>query len=326
MSVQAGIAGLGRWGRRLTESIETSSVIQFTAGCTGRRAHAVDYCSEKGIDLRDSLDDLLNDPVIDAIILATPHTQHAEQIIASAKAGKHVFVEKPFTMSRESAERAATAVLAADVVCGLGHNRRFLPAMQRMRNIISSGEIGTPLHVEANISVPSSLREAEDNWRQDPIESPAGGMTSLGVHMTDALISMLGPVAEVCATSEKRILIGPIDDVTFMTMRFANGTTGYMSTILSTARIWFIRIMGSEGWASMQGYQQIAVKRLDQDDGEERLETFERVNSEKLELEAFADAIMGGSEYLIRLEEAVHGAELLEAIVQSAITRSSVML
>ena len=89
MSVQAGIAGLGRWGRRLTESIETSSVIQFTAGCTGRRAHAVDYCSEKGIDLRDSLDDLLNDPVIDAIILATPHTQHAEQIIASAKAGKH---------------------------------------------------------------------------------------------------------------------------------------------------------------------------------------------------------------------------------------------
>lgn len=326
MTVRAGIAGLGRWGRVLTEAIAPSDAITFPAGCTGRKDRAQDFCTEHGIDLRDSLDDLLADPSLDAIVLATPHTQHADQMIACAKAGKHVFVEKPFTMSAESAESAAAALTEAGLVCALGHNRRFLPAMARLREIVHSGGIGTPLHVEANISVPAGLRMAEGHWRRDPTESPAGGMTALGVHMTDALISLLGPVTEVRATSERRMLTGPIDDVTFMTMRFAGGATGYMSTMFSTARIWYIRVMGSEGWASMRGYRKIAIKSIDQGDEDETLETFDKPDIERLELEAFAEAVSGGAPYPLPVSEAIHGAALLDAIVRSAASHENVSL
>ncbi|MBT6095522.1 MAG: Gfo/Idh/MocA family oxidoreductase [Rhodospirillaceae bacterium] len=322
MTVRAGIAGLGRWGQTLAEAITDSDAITFPAGCTGRKDRARDFCTEHNIELRDSLDDLLTDPDLDAIVLATPHGQHADQMVQCARAGKHVFVEKPFTMSGESAERAAAALIEAGLVCALGHNRRFLPAMKRLREIVANGEIGTPLHVESNISVPTGGRHPAEHWRSDAIESPAGGMTGLGVHMADALISFMGPVTEVRATSERRTLTGNIDDVTFMTMRFASGATGYMSTITVTPAIWFIRVMGDQGWATMRGYEKIAM--LKRDDKKETLETFEPTNTPRAELEAFAEAVTGGAPYLLPVAEAIHGTALLEAIVRSAETNEAV--
>ena len=245
-------------------------------------------------------------------------------MLACARAGKHVFVEKPFTLDVESAERAAAALSVAGLVCAPGFNRRFLPSMLRLREIVSSGRIGTPLHVEANISVPAGVRASPGHWRGDPNESPAGAMTALGVHMVDSLISLMGPVAEVQATSERRMLTGAVDDVTFMTLRFADGSTGYMSTLFSTARIWYIRIMGSEGWASMRGYRKIAIKSLDQGDEEETLETFEKPDIERLEMIAFAAAVEGTTPFPVPVADAIHGTAVLEAIVQSATNKKAV--
>ena len=153
MKLRTGIAGLGRWGRVLVDSIhEKSETLAVVAGCTGRKEKAADYCVDKGIDLHESFADLLKDEKLEAVIIATPHGQHLDQIIAAASAGKHVFVEKPFTMTKESAERAWNACANAGVVCALGHNRRFLPSMQRLRNLIVGGEIGDPVQFEANIT------------------------------------------------------------------------------------------------------------------------------------------------------------------------------
>ena len=112
--LRCGVAGLGRWGRVLVDSVQgKSDTVTFTAGVTGRKDRAVDYCAEKGIDLRDDFSDLLNDPNIDGIVLATPHTQHVDQIIAAAKAGKPVFAEKPLTLDADDARRAAKAMADA---------------------------------------------------------------------------------------------------------------------------------------------------------------------------------------------------------------------
>jgi predicted dehydrogenase len=321
MTVRAGIAGLGKWGQVLVRSISGSDAITVTAGCTGRKERARDFCAEHDIDLRDSLDDLLRDPDLDAIILATPHGQHAEQMIQCARAGKHVFCEKPFTMSGESAERAAAALTEAGLVCALGHNRRFLPAMKRLREIVATGQIGTPLHVEGNISSAGGGGHPDGHWRNDGTESPAGGMTGLGVHMADAMISFMGPVTEVRTTSECRTLSGDIDDVTFVTMRFASGATGYLSTLTVTGRIWWVRVMGDGGWASMRGPNKLAYC---QRGGEEVLETFEATDIERAELEAFAEAVTGGAPYPLPVAEAIHDAALLEAIVGSAETGETV--
>ena len=144
--IRCGVAGLGRWGRVLIDSVQgKSDRITVTAGVTGRKERAVDYCAEKGIDLRDDFADLLSDPDIDAVVLATPHTQHVDQIIAAAKAGKPVFCDKPLTLTAADARRAAEATNAAGLPLCVGFNRRFLPGMIKLRELAASGSLGTLL-------------------------------------------------------------------------------------------------------------------------------------------------------------------------------------
>jgi len=94
--INAAIIGLGRWGRNLVESVHgKSDAIRFVAGAVRNVANAEAYTREKGFPLYDAYEKALADPGVDAVVLATPHTRHAEQIVAAAKAGKHVFTEKP---------------------------------------------------------------------------------------------------------------------------------------------------------------------------------------------------------------------------------------
>jgi predicted dehydrogenase len=127
MTVRVAIIGLGRWGRSLVNAVHgKTDAIRFTAAYTRTPASAEDYCCEKNIPLLDRFEDALANPNIDAVVLATPHSQHAEQVIAAAVAGKHIHVEKPLTLDRPSAEAAVAAAKRAGVVLAVGFNRRFI--------------------------------------------------------------------------------------------------------------------------------------------------------------------------------------------------------
>jgi len=322
--INAGIAGLGRWGRVLVDSVQRKSdLIRVTAGCTGRRHLAEDYCNDQGIDLRDSFDDLLNDDSLDAVILATPHGQHREQVIAAANAGKQIFIEKPFTLTKADAEQALAACETAGVVCAIGHNRRFLPSMARLRDMTSSGELGNILHVEAQFHADGGLNYTDTHWRASDTESPAGGMTGLGIHSIDALISFLGPIREVTASSERRVLTVPIDDITFFTMQFESGVSGYFSTCFATPRDWRIQVLGDNGWAEMRGHEKLTTSLR----GEAQNEVvFEVSDIERAELEAFAEACNGGDAYPVPWPDVVHATAVLEAVVISAKTGRTISL
>ncbi|MCP5371480.1 MAG: Gfo/Idh/MocA family oxidoreductase [Hyphomicrobiales bacterium] len=315
--INAAIVGIGRWGQRLVSSVQgTSDAIRFTAGATGRRARAEDFCRAQGIDLRDGLDDLLADPTLDAVVLATPHTQHRAQVEAAAAAGKHVFVEKPFTLTRADAQAAADAARAAGVVCALGHNRRFLPAMARLKEMIDGGELGRVLHAEGHFSSSGAMDYTADHWRASHTESPAGGMTGMGIHVVDAFIHLLGPIAEVTAQSQRRALAVDMDDTTAMLLRFAAGPTGYLGTLAATALMWRVRVFGSAGWAEMHDTERLVTRRTGA--GGEETREFPVTDSVRAELEAFAAAAAGGPPYPLPLDQAVHGAAVLEAVVESS--------
>jgi predicted dehydrogenase len=112
--ISAAIVGIGHWGRTLVSAVQgNSDKIRFVAGHTRTRAKAEAFCTEKGIALRDSLDAILADPAIDAVYFATPHSEHGGQVERAAAAGKHVFMEKPFTLDRKSAAAALEAVARA---------------------------------------------------------------------------------------------------------------------------------------------------------------------------------------------------------------------
>lgn len=314
------IIGLGRWGQRLVDSIQDAGkpkgdFILFTRAVTRTPAKAADFANRHGMPIDNDYAAALADPNIAAVALATPHTQHAEQIIEAAAAGKHIFVEKPFTLTAESAERAVAACERAGVVLALGHNRRFFPSMIALKAMIGSGDLGQVLHLEGHFSASYGLNLTPKIWRADSTESPAGGMTSLGIHCIDAFIHLNGPISRVQAYSLKQVLTVESNDTTAMMLRFENGATGLLGTLTATARLMQVQVFGTKGWVRIDEDGTMTVCAID---GKPEIREFEKSDTCRSELESFAAAVAGEEPYLIPTDQAIHGVAVLEAIVESA--------
>jgi predicted dehydrogenase len=313
--IKAGIVGIGRWGQTLVRAVANKSDrIRFVRGVTRTPAKVTAFGAEIGIPIDDSYEDLLADPDIDAVVLATPHSQHLGQIIQAADAGKHVFVEKPLALDALSAARACHAAEAAGIVLALGHNRRCLPAYRRLREVIADGALGDVLHVEGNFSGPSAYRQSRKGWRADGTESPAGGMTGKGIHITDLMISLLGPVREVTAFSSRQVLPYGMDDTTVLMMRFAGRQSASLSTLTATPDDWRLQVYGSQGWAEIRDERHLRIRGLE---GDVSVAEFEPVDIERAILEQFAATIRDRTPWFISAEEAIANSALLEAIVTS---------
>jgi predicted dehydrogenase len=315
--LDAAIIGMGRWGRVLVESVQgKSGAIRFVAGATGTPEKAAAWAAEKGIALHASYEAVLADPAVKAVVLASPHSMHAAQVIAAAAAGKHVFVEKPFTLTRAEAEQTVAAVRKAGIVMALGHNRRFLPATAKLKAMIASGELGTLCHIEGNFSGPGALAYKPGMWRADRTESPAGGMGGMGIHMVDMFQNLCGPMTAVTVLSHTRVATNGLDDTTAMLLRFANGMSGSLATLAATPRLWRVQVFGSKAWVEMWGQQKLVVAR--EGEAEHEHIRFDATDIERAELEAFAAAAAGGPVFPLSLEEAVHTSAVFEAIAAGA--------
>lgn len=325
--VRAAIVGIGRWGRTLVGAVQGQSErFRFTAGHNRTRANAEAFCAGHGIALAGSLDEILADPSVDAIVFATPHSEHGEQVERAASAGKHVFMEKPFTLDRRSAARALDAAARAGIVLGVAYPRRFHPNMQELRRRIGEGRLGTIAHVYAEQNSPAGLFMDPRSWRADPAEAPAGGMTAMGVHNVDAMIHLFGAIDEVYAKSLRRAVTYGADDTTSVMFEFANGMSGSLLSCLATAVSYRLAVFGSKGCA------ELATPELDfrftptpesmpaGRHTQPAPEIIENRGAGTLlaELEAFAAAIEGGPPYPIPPEQILHGVAVFEAIVESA--------
>ena len=319
--IKAAILGLGRWGRNLVECAhDKSDRIRFTAGVARTLASARAFAESHGIVLVPDYAAALADPGVDAVVLATPHTQHAEQIIAAARAGKHVFTEKPFTLTAATAEAAAQACAEARRVLAVGFNWRFQPALQEIRRMLQDGRLGRLLHIEGNFNGPSVYRFPREHWRQQPAEGPAGGMTGRGVHVVDAMLYLAGRIESVYAQSYRLALDYGLDDTTSMLFRFRNGASGYLGTFIATAECWRLQVFGSKGWAKVGSIPHLHTWSLTtcMVNAQPTVIDYPQQSTERAELEAFADAIERGTPYPCPPEDAVHGVAVLEAIVESA--------
>lgn len=326
--INAGIIGMGRWGQNLVNSVQgKSDVIRFVAGATRTLDKAKDYAEKQGIILHDSYEKVLADPAIDAVVLATPHSRHADQIVAAAKAGKHVFCEKPFALTVKSANAAIRACAKAGVTFGVGFNWRFQPALQEIHRMLDDGRLGKLLHLEGNFCGPSVYRFSNDHWRQAREEGPAGGMTGRGVHVVDAFLYLAGPVASVHAQSFRRVLDHGLDDTTSMLFQFRGGASGYLSTIIATAETWRMQVFGSKGWAEVGDVEHLTTWELKfcfvepqnlHAHQKPQIMRFEPLSTERAELENFARAAAERRPLAVAGGDELHGVAVLEAILKSA--------
>ena len=327
--LHAAVVGLGWWGGVLVNSVQggqdrkPSEKIRFVAGVARDLAKYEGFADRTGLPLFDNLAEVLRDPNIHAIVLATPHSAHHAQIVAVAKAGKHVFVEKPLALTRADAASAVAACREAGVSLAVGFNRRYAPAVVEMARRIKAGEIGDLVHLEGHQSVPIGFKMNAANWRGDPKDAPAGPMTPLGIHTLDGMISLAGPVCNVHAFSERRKVSVAADDTTSMHLRFANGVTGYMASSTITGEYRRLFATGTKGWIELRSDVEITVRGLE---GAPTTYRYPEVDKERALLEAFADTVAAKRACLMPADELVNGIAVLEAIVRSAATGQAVTI
>ena len=141
--LKAAIIGLGWWGRHIVNSLETSKKIEVVRLAARRPDRHKQFSNEKGIVLVESYQEVLQDPEVDAVILCTPHTQHENQVLAAVRNQKQIFCEKPLSLTKESVDRMIRTTKEAGIILGVGHERRYEPAMVSIAKSINSGELGT---------------------------------------------------------------------------------------------------------------------------------------------------------------------------------------
>ena len=309
--IAAAIVGLGRWGRSLVESVQgKSDRMRFALGVEPEAGAAREFCARHHLELV-AFDEALADRSLHALVLATPHSLHLPQVLAAARAGKHVFCEKPLALTRADAEQMLEACRRAGVVLGAGHNRRWWPAMRELARLVASSELGTLLHIEGHNSNENSNAVA-GGWRTLPAESPGGGMTGAGLHALDAMVGIAGPVKRVKAQFLERKPPPAPQDSAAALLEFESGVSGLLATVRATPFYWRVHAFGTQGNAEVLGETEL-VLRMSGARPERR--NLAPVDSLRAELDAFADAVEGRAAFPITPGQMLDTVAAFERVV-----------
>jgi predicted dehydrogenase len=324
--VKVGLVGYGWWGRTIAAQIATSSWLKLVAVVetdpTVRAAMAQDAATASCMVTSD-FSAFLNTPGLDAVILCSPHTFHADQIVAAAQAGKHVFCEKPLCMTLADAKRAIASCEQNARIIGIGHERRFEPAVLQLRADIAAGKLGTILQIEGNFSQDKFFALPKDNWRLSNKHAPVGPLTATGIHLVDLAIAILGPAEAVWARLATRGSDFENGDTLGLMLAFPGGANALISAILATPFEGRFTVYGSKGWVEIRdrthpekptGWDITTVLR-----GQAPQTHFVPPHASVLaNLEAFAQAIRGVAPYPVSKREMLANVAALEAIMISA--------
>jgi predicted dehydrogenase len=328
-ALRTAIVGLGSWGRTLVTAVQgKTGDLRYTHAVTRTPTNAEAFCREHDIQLVGSYDELLADPAIDAVVLATPNSQHALQVQQAAAAGKHVFVEKPLALDSAGARVAADAAQRAGVVLAAGLNRRFHPSMRALHRKAADGGLGIVSSMIGELTATTGFYRAADSWRTSEIEEPAGAMASIGVHLVDAMVWIAGRVRDVYCVAERRA--GPHGkDTTTLVLRFESGATGLVFCSVVAARNFRMAVYGSEGYAEVLTptmdtfrYQPAVAGRASHLAPTPAPETMETpgFNTVAAELIAFANCARTGTPYPVPVDHVLHGIAVMEAAIESTAT------
>ena len=173
-------------------------------------------------------EDLLRTPDVTAVAIHTPNAQHAEQAIAAARAGKHVFCDKPMATTVADAQRIVAECAQAGVTLGVNFHNRFMPCFIDCKRIIDSGEIGDVRLVTIEASPGASSQERQGTWRLDPAMAGLGTTMSIGVHIYDILRYLLASEIET-VTALFDTPRGVMEHVNLATFAFRNGAMAQVS-------------------------------------------------------------------------------------------------
>lgn len=321
--INAAIVGLGWWGKNIADAVQGKSTkLRFVHGVTQELDATREYAKAKGFKLSATLEEALADPAVQAVVLATPHSLHADQVVQVARAGKAVFCEKPLSLIRADAERAVAACKTAKVPLGVGQNKRFWPSMAELRRVVASGALGQILHVEGHYSNEHSSKFFAP-WRDLPAETPGAGMTGTGIHILDAFANIAGPAEQITAQFiSRRAGTDPRDTVSVL-FRFKNGISGFLGAVRASPLYFRVHVFGDEGSVEALDETRTIIRLKG---GKTEVKDFAKIDSVLAEMDAFADAVADVAPYPIATGEMVDTIASFEAVINSIKTGHTVRL
>ena len=246
--VKLGIVGLGRWAKVLTRAVAKSDKLKIVAGYSRTEEKRNAFEKEFGVKGVADMKTLLSDPEISGVIITVPNEQHLPVATEIAKAGKHVYTEKPIAATLEDGIEIAALEKKYGVTVTVGHSARLMGSIRHIREAIDAGELGRVAFMEANFSNERALELTPNTWRWYKAKAPGGPLSQLAIHQFDILHFLGGEIAEAASMASKLSPVGAeVDDQSMTTLRFKDGKLGYVGSCWTSPGIFSVRVFGSKG-------------------------------------------------------------------------------
>jgi predicted dehydrogenase len=316
--------GIGWWSDVLAEAAgRTAGKVEIAACFTRSEDKRQAFARTFGCRAASSLQEVLADDGIDAIINTTPNHVHLETTRAAADAGKHVFLDKPIANRIDQAKEITRVCKEAGVVLAVGYQRRREAHFRWIQREIDAGNFGKLVQAEANISRDRAGKFEPGHWRYTAEGMPGGVMLQIGLHYVDVLMLLLGPVVAVSGMAAQLVLPGDNPDVGTLLMEHENGAVSSLSTSYASASEYYVmNVYGKK----MSAYYNLfdGLRRLKQGEDRQVPVPVDKVDTLAEELIEWADAIHGRGAPEVGGEGATASLAVVKAAVKSVKERRHV--
>jgi predicted dehydrogenase len=258
--VKVACIGMGWWSDVLADAIQRSGKLTIAACYTRSPEKRQKFAAKYGCRAARSYDEILGDRAIEAIINTTPNSVHRDTTIAAARAGKHVFLDKPIANTIDDARALTEACRRARVVLALGYQRRREAHFRWVKQHL--GEFGRLVNAEANISRDRLGKIDPGSWRYSAEGMPGGVMLQIGIHYTDVLEYLLGPVKAVRGEFVRLVLPGDNPDVASLILEHENGALSTLNaSYASASEYYLLNVYGKEATAYYDAHNGLRILR-----------------------------------------------------------------
>jgi len=319
--------GLGRWAKVLTRASAKSPKFKIVAGFSRSPEKREAFQIEMGVPAAATMEAILADASIEGVILTVPNEQHLPMAALVAKAGKHVYTEKPIASTLVEGLQIAALEEKYGITVTVGHSARLMAGIRKIREAIDRGELGRVAFIEANFSNNRALELTPKAWRWYKDKAPGGPLSQLAIHQFDVLHYLGGEVVEVTGMSSKLSPVGAeVDDQSMTLVKFADGKVGYVGSCWTSPGIFSVRVFGSKGlmhyeidfdtWDTPDQLHKKSTLYI-QRDGYAKREELPVPESDmfRTELELFADSCRSGKSN----ELSAHNGNVAVAMVYAAL-------
>lgn len=327
--VKVGIVGLGRWAKVLTRAAKQSSSIQIVAGYSRSQEKRDAFAAEMGVPAVPDIQAMLSNPEIKGVVLTVPNEQHLPMAEMVAKAGKHVYTEKPISQTLEDGLKIEALQKQYGITVTVGHSARLMAGIRIIKEKIDAGELGRVAFMEANFSNERALELTPQTWRWYKDRAPGGPLSQLAIHQFDVLHMLGGDVQEVSSMASKLSPVGAeVDDQSMSLVRFKDGKLGYVGSCWTSPGIFAVRVFGAKGlmhyeidfgtWDTPHLLHKNSVLYIQRGkDGWAKREDIKLPESDmfRAELEAFAGSCLSGKQN----ELTAHNGNVAVAMTNAAL-------